>query len=190
MPDVNTDVDSDVHSDVDTNVDTDVDTDVDESQVKLQSAEVQASGVQTEVQAEVQASEVQTEVQASEVQTKVQAEVHDQDQPSEVQTEETMTKDDWMNRVIQRWRRHLPLRVRFGNVTPQTLADGFHGPGPAGLSGVLFDIREKTIMAPFELIACVAVLNPFDFEKLSFQYDASADALEVLPQAEHRLVVG
>ena len=96
------------------------------------------------------------------------------------------TKRDLRKRVIERWRRHLPLRVRFGNVTPQTLADGSLGPGPEELTGVLFDIREKTIISPYELVGCVAVINPFNFVDKSFQYYASADALELLPKADQR----
>lgn len=171
MPDidthVNTDVEPDVDSDVESDVNTDVDTDV-EIDINVEKSQVPESQSSEASAVEVQVSEYQS---------------------PEVQSEESMTNVDWMNRVIRRWRQHLPLRVRFGNVTAQTLADGSVGPGPAELSGVLYDIREKTIMAPFELIGCVAVHNPFNFENLSFQYDASADALEVLPEAEHRLVI-
>ena len=99
------------------------------------------------------------------------------------------TERDLRKRVIERWRRHLPLRVRFGNVTPQTLADGSLGPGPDELTGVLFDIREKTIISPYELVGCVAVINPFNFVDKSFQYYASADALELLPKADQRFEI-
>ena len=88
-----------------------------------------------------------------------------------------------VNRVISRWRQHLPLRVRFCNVPPQILSDGSLGPGPSELTGVLFDVQFSGVGSFF---GCVATKNPFHLSKMSEEYMASADDLELIPTADRR----